>query len=149
MTYMTSCLNICTLPSVLWQVCHSLQMYFTNLFGMKLTKLVAIIYLMFYELGAGLTIYYIVKIKSKQWWSRIPPILISTKQTITSPINSLNITKDNNIIMMLEIQVLAWDRYTNIAGLNRLMGSTHGTSLNKIDVHKGFLMTSGGLLWYR
>jgi hypothetical protein len=33
------------MPSVLWQVCHSLQMYFTNLVGMKLTRLVAIIHL--------------------------------------------------------------------------------------------------------
>jgi hypothetical protein len=88
--------------------------------------------LMFYVLGAGLTIYYIVKIKFKQWWSRIPPI--STKQTITSHPNSLNINKDNNIIMMLEMQVLAWDKYTNRAGLNQLMGSTHSISLNKIDI---------------
>jgi hypothetical protein len=29
--------------------------------------------------------------------------------------------RDNN--MMLEIQVLAWDRHKDVAGLNRLMGS--------------------------
>jgi hypothetical protein len=35
----------------------------------------------------------ITKTKFKQWWSTIPPILISTKQTITSHHDSLNIKK--------------------------------------------------------
>jgi hypothetical protein len=50
---------------------------------------------------------------------------LSTERTITSQLNSLN-TK--NIMhgvwrMTLEIQVLAWERHKNVAGLNWLMGS--------------------------
>ena len=54
----------------------------------------------------------------KQRWSTIPPI--STKQTITSHLNSLN-TKQGDHDMTLEL--LAWDRHKNVAGLSQLMGS--------------------------
>jgi len=41
-----------------------------------------------------------------------PPI--STKQTITSHLNSLNI----KMTTTLEIQILAWDRHNNVTELN-------------------------------
>jgi len=43
-----------------------------------------------------------MKRKFKQWWSTIPPI--STKWTIISHLNSLNIKKPRH--MTLEIQVM-------------------------------------------
>ena len=55
-----------------------------------------------------------MKKQFKQWW--LPPIL--TRRTITSPLNSLNIKKTRH--MMLEIQVLAWDRHRNVAGLKQI-----------------------------
>jgi hypothetical protein len=42
---------------------------------------------------------------------------MSTKQTITSPLNSLNIKKKATAYMTFEIQVLAWDRLKNVVGL--------------------------------
>ena len=91
-------------------------------------------------------------ITSKQWWSIIQPIstksTITSKQwwsqfnqyqqRVQSPLNIdghniTNINKLNNHISslltehwtheILEIQILAWDRHTNVAGVNRLMGS--------------------------
>ena len=56
----------------------------------------------------------------KQRWSTIPPI--STKQTITSHLNSLNI-KQGDHDMTLEMELLPWDRHKNVAGLSQLMGS--------------------------
>jgi hypothetical protein len=60
---------------------------------------------------------------------------ISTKQTTTSHIKSLNI----KILwhMMLEIKVLAWDRNKNVAGLNRLMGSHPPLLIILITLIKG------------
>ena len=46
----------------------------------------------------------------------IPPI--STKRITTSHLNSLNIQK-----ITWKMQVLAWDRQTNVAGFNLLIGS--------------------------
>jgi len=50
----------------------------------------------------------------------IPPI--STKWKITSRHNWTHLTQKKTIHMMLVIQILAWDRHKNVAGLNRLMG---------------------------
>jgi hypothetical protein len=47
----------------------------------------------------------------KQRWSTIPPI--STKQTITSHLNSLNI-KQGDHDMTLEMELLPWDRHKNV-----------------------------------
>ena len=57
--------------------------------------------------------------KCKRWWSTIPAI--TTKPSITSHLNSLNITKLPRHIT-LKIQVMAWERHTSVARLNRLMG---------------------------
>ena len=69
----------------------------------------------------------------KQWLSTM--LSISTKQTTTSHIKSLNI----KILwhMMLEIKVLAWDRNKNVAGLNRLMGSHPPLLIILITLIKG------------
>jgi hypothetical protein len=48
-------------------------------------------------------------------------LAISTKQTTTSHLKSLNLKKYHD--MMLEIQVLAWDRHKSVACLNWLTGS--------------------------
>ena len=61
----------------------------------------------------------IIKRKFKPIWSTIPPI--STKQTINSHLNSLNIKKTQRTT--LKIQVLALDRHKDVAGFNQLMGS--------------------------
>ena len=50
--------------------------------------------------------------------STIPPI--SNKQTTPSHLKQLNKKKEH---MALEIQLLAWDRNTNEAGLTQIMGS--------------------------
>jgi len=76
---------------------------------------------------------HIMKRIFKQWWSSIPPT--STKRTITSHLNSLNITK-RPWHMMLEIQVLTWDRHKNVVGLNRLMGSQSSCLHNWISNSK-------------
>ena len=54
-----------------------------------------------------------MKIKFEQRWSTIQPI--STKQIITSHLKSLNRKKKRH--MTLEIQVMAWNRQKNMAGL--------------------------------
>lgn len=43
--------------------------------------------------------------------------------------------------MLIEIQMLAWDRHTNVAGLNRLMDSqsfnlSNWTDINHTDINK-------------
>jgi hypothetical protein len=43
---------------------------------------------------------------------------MSTKQTITSHLKSLNIKRPMTYHMALEIQVLAWERHKDVAGLN-------------------------------
>ena len=59
----------------------------------------------------------IMKRKLHQWWS-IPPI--STKQTITSHLHSLN-TKKWIRQTTLKIHDLTWNKHTIVVGLNRLM----------------------------
>jgi hypothetical protein len=44
----------------------------------------------------------------------------SIKLIITSHLKPWKIKKSNHYNMMLEIQVLAWDRYNNVVGLNWL-----------------------------
>ena len=63
------------------------------------------IYLFFYSVH-----YLITKRKLKQWWSSIPPI--STKRTITSHLKLLNTKRQQH--MRLEIQVLVWNRQTDV-----------------------------------
>ena len=58
----------------------------------------------------------VMRRKFKQWWSTIPKP-ITTKRTITSHLRSLN-TKRGPGHMMLEIQVLAWDRHEIVVELN-------------------------------
>jgi len=53
-----------------------------------------------------------MKRKFKQCWSTIRPI--STKQTITSHLNSLNIKRPR--LQTLEIRVLSCDRHKDVAG---------------------------------
>jgi len=48
---------------------------------------------------------------------------IKKKRTITSHLNWTHWTQKRPQHMMLEIQVLAWDRHKNVVGLNWLMGS--------------------------
>jgi len=60
------------------------------------------------------SIYHEKKVQKVVRWSSIPPI--STLRTITSHLNSLN--RNRPQYMTLEIQVLAWNRHTNIVGLN-------------------------------
>ena len=73
----------------------------------------------------------VVKRKLKQWWSTISPI--STKRTTASHLHSLN-TKTSRR-MSLKIQVLAWDKYTNVTGLKRVgflqkaIGNVHWMNL--------------------
>jgi hypothetical protein len=55
---------------------------------------------------------------STRCWTIPPP---STKRTITSHIKSLNIKRPQH--MSNEIQVLACNKHTSVAGLNRLMRS--------------------------
>jgi hypothetical protein len=62
----------------------------------------------------------IMKRKFKQWCSTILPI--STKQTITSHLNSIILNKRQQHTT-LSIQVLAWDRHKQVAGLKQLMES--------------------------
>jgi hypothetical protein len=50
----------------------------------------------------------------KQWWQSIPPI--STKRTITSHHNWSHLAHTK--FMTLEIQVLACDRHTKVAGIS-------------------------------
>jgi len=54
--------------------------------------------------------------KFKQWWSTNPPT--STKRTITSDLwtitSDLWTRKGGPRYMMLKIQVLSWDRDTNV-----------------------------------
>ena len=75
-----------------------------------------------------------MKRKFKHLCSTIQPIKqnVSTKRTITYLLNSLNIQRTTTynvrntgsslgLVQKLEIQVPVWDRYKNVAGLNRLM----------------------------
>ena len=57
----------------------------------------------------------------KQWWPAIQPI--STKRNTTSHLKSLN-TKEGGTTT-LDIQILTWDRYRYVAGINRLIGYQH------------------------
>jgi len=64
----------------------------------------------------------------------------STKQ---SPLTSYHWTLKRPCHMMLEIQVLVWDRHKNVAGLNRLLGSqpspfdaSNSISSGNTDVYK-------------
>ena len=41
--------------------------------------------------------------------------------------------KKRALHMMLEIQVLAWDRHTNVVGLNQLIGSQHLDNYNLLQ----------------
>ena len=59
--------------------------------------------------------------KVRKFTRSIPPI--SPKRTITSHLNCTHSTQKTQQHMTLEIQVLAWDRHKNVAGLNWLMGS--------------------------
>ena len=60
---------------------------------------------------------FVMNKKLKQWLSTIPPI--STKRIITS---HLNWTQKRQRHMTLEVLVLAWDRHTDVAVLNWLIG---------------------------
>ena len=60
-----------------------------------------------------------MKRKFKLWWSSL--LLISIKWIIVSHLNSLNTNRTTT--KNLEIQVLAWNRHKNVAGLNWLLGS--------------------------
>jgi hypothetical protein len=69
---------------------------------------------LFHVTAIILLIQEIMKIKFKQWWSTIPPI-----STTQSPLTSIHWTKKYHD-MTLKIQVLAWDRHYNVAGLNHV-----------------------------
>ena len=76
---------------------------------------------------------WIMKRKFKQLWTSIPPI--STKLTITSHLKALNMIKRH---MMLEIQVLAWDKHKNVAGLKDVVYLLHRVHLcvfSKTTIH--------------
>ena len=60
----------------------------------------------------------VINVFIKQWWPTIQPI--STKRNTTSHLKSLN-TKEGGTTT-LEIQILTWDRYRYVAGINRLIG---------------------------
>jgi hypothetical protein len=76
------------------------------------------------------TIPLIMKRKIIQRWSTI--LLISTKQTITCHLNWTQWTHKRLWHMMLEMQVLAWNRYTNVDVFNCLMGSQPHVWINLV-----------------
>jgi hypothetical protein len=60
----------------------------------------------------------------KRWWSTVPST--STQGTTTSYIKPFNTKRTKYIaleIQVLEVHVCAWNRHTNVAGLNWLRGS--------------------------
>ena len=69
---------------------------------------------------------WLVERKFNQWWSTIPPT--STKRKVTSHLISQHI--------ILEIQVLTWDRHKNVAGLNRLTGSQPSLLIAPTVIHE-------------
>jgi len=71
---------------------------------------------------------FIINRKFRKRWSTIPPI--STKLTITSHLNSLNIKIPRH--MTLEIQDLTWDRHKNVVGLNQFI---HDVKYRQNNLH--------------
>jgi len=131
----TKCIDLCDLEFVVlntagnnqWEHCISLDFCFRGLSGTTkstnikiptinndFTVVCSILLYVF-----ALSCQNLLTKKFKQRWSTILPI--STKRTITSHLNALR-TRKRPRHMTLEIQVLVWDRHTNVAGLNRLMG---------------------------
>ena len=82
----------------------------------------------------------------KQWWPAIQPI--STKRNTTSHLKSLN-TKEGGTTT-LDIQILTWDRYRYVAGINRLIGYQHPYPDNRMysgntEINKQYIIHTDSL----
>ena len=82
----------------------------------------------------------------KQWWPTIQPI--STKRNTTSHLKSLN-TKEGGTTT-LDIQILTWDRYRYVAGINRLIGYQHPYPDNRMysgntEINKQYIIHTDSL----
>ena len=81
--------------------------------------------------------YIIMKRKSKQWWSTTP--IVSTNQTITSLLNSLNTTKYDITIW----KWMSWlGEHNNVVSVKKLMES-------QPSIYILFLVFAPGLKWRR
>ena len=82
----------------------------------------------------------------KQWWPAIQPI--STKRNTNSHLKSLN-TKEGGTTT-LDIQILTWDRYRYVAGINRLIGYQHPYPDNRMysgntEINKQYIIHTDSL----